>query len=329
MSKKGTRNIARKFQNLPEVALNSPTKIENLPFPVVHYPNHYGTFISFSENEKSQDYFCKCSESPILNYLELTNSINKDGLIQSDWGLQNSFSDKYYLKVKHPKEFEKTFLFKEKLCHRCNLSTPEMRWCIEMYGGNFDQYYGWYIAQTKYRLGFLGPKFLKDKCPDLIIEKLKSFEDLDFSTLTQFPEVSEQYAKTALELARLIENITREEFGFRKIGEGWVSESILYNIVKKIFPAKEILRRYRPEWLNGLELDIYVPELKIGFEYQGQQHYFPIKAWGGKKSFDELKKRDALKKVLCKELNIKLIEVDYTEPLTEKYILEKLSTPNK
>jgi len=324
MTKKGTRNITRKFSNLPDVALNSPIKKENLPLPFVHYPNHYGTFMSFSEDENGQDYFCKCSESAILNYLELTNSINKNGFIQSDWGFQNTFSNNYYLKVKHPKEFEKLFLFNEKLCHRCNLSTPEMRWCIEMYGSNFSQYFGWYIAQTKYRLGFLGPKFLKDKCPDNIIEKLKIFEDIDFLALPQDSEISGSYSKIVSELSRLIENITREEFGFRKIGEGWVSESILFNIVRKLFPEKEILRRYRPDWLNGLELDIYLPELKIAFEYQGQQHFFPIKAWGGKKSFQELKKRDLLKKELCKNLDIKLIEIDYTEPLTEKHLLIKL-----
>ena len=88
MTKKGTRNITRKFSNLPDVALNSPIKKENLPLPFVHYPNHYGTFMSFSEDENGQDYFCKCSESAILNYLELTNSINwAKGL---KWSLNSS-----------------------------------------------------------------------------------------------------------------------------------------------------------------------------------------------------------------------------------------------
>ncbi len=51
--------------------------------------------------------------------------------------------------------------------------------------------------------------------------------------------------------------------------------------------------------LNGLELDIYYPELNIGIEYQGNYwHNLP-----------ENIKRDKRKRNLCKEKDIKLIEV--------------------
>jgi len=33
------------------------------------------------------------------------------------------------------------------------------------------------------------------------------------------------------------------------------------------------LRHYRPDFLQGLELDIFIDELKIGMEYQGIQHF--------------------------------------------------------
>ena len=45
---------------------------------------------------------------------------------------------------------------------------------------------------------------------------------------------------------------------------------------------------------------------------------------GGQKSFEELKQRDSLKKDLCKENEIKLIEFDYTEPIIESYVKDKL-----
>lgn len=37
---------------LPPVSLGI-TVMENLPFPFVHYPNHYGTFIAFSKDNDS------------------------------------------------------------------------------------------------------------------------------------------------------------------------------------------------------------------------------------------------------------------------------------
>ncbi|KPP96685.1 MAG: hypothetical protein HLUCCA01_13230 [Bacteroidetes bacterium HLUCCA01] len=133
-----------------------------------------------------------------------------------------------------------------------------------------------------------------------------------------------EISKLKKSINKKIENITREEFGFRKIGEGNVSETILTKIVQRILPENEILRHHRPKWLDGLELDIYIPELKLGIEYQGQQHFHPVKAWGGKKALEELRERDAKKKDLCKELNVKLIKVDYTEPLNKDYIHSKI-----
>jgi hypothetical protein len=59
-------------------------------------------------------------------------------------------------------------------------------------------------------------------------------------------------------------------------------------------------------------------------EYQGQQHYHPISIWGGEKAFLALQARDARKRTLCKELGITLIEIDYTESLTEESVSKRL-----
>jgi len=72
----------------------------------------------------------------------------------------------------------------------------------------------------------------------------------------------------------------------------------------------------RPDWLINpetnckLELDGYNKQLKLAFEYQGQQHYNAIKLWGGKKNLESIQRRDKIKRKLCKAKGITLIEID-------------------
>jgi hypothetical protein len=44
---------------------------ENLPYPVVYYPNHYGTFFAFGEDKSSQATLCLCAEPAIENLIRL------------------------------------------------------------------------------------------------------------------------------------------------------------------------------------------------------------------------------------------------------------------
>jgi len=125
-------------------------------------------------------------------------------------------------------------------------------------------------------------------------------------------------------LKNAIENLTREEFGFRKVGKAWVSETLLYQIVSRLFARYEVIHHHRPDWLDGLELDIFVPELQLGIEYQGQQHFHPIAAWGGVAALRTLQRRDQEKRMKCEAAGVTLVEVDYTEPLTEDYIRKRL-----
>ena len=48
-----------------------------------------------------------------------------------------------------------------------------------------------------------------------------------------------------------------------------------------------------------MELDIYLPELQIAFEYQGEQHYFPS-YWNSNPNFQ--KKKDEEKYLACKQV---------------------------
>lgn len=121
------------------------------------------------------------------------------------------------------------------------------------------------------------------------------------------------------------ENILREEYGVAKIGEGWISETMMFKIVEDIFEDYECERHCRPNFLEGLEIDIYIPELKLGFEYNGIQHYKPVEHWGGEESLKKQQARDKRKQQLCDQNDVKLIIIKYDEQLSKDLILSKIS----
>ena len=49
-----------------------------------------------------------------------------------------------------------------------------------------------------------------------------------------------------------------------------------------------------------MELDVYIEDLKLAFEYQGQQHYTPIYAFGT--NLYEQQSRDEEKRRACKQV---------------------------
>lgn len=74
---------------------------------------------------------------------------------------------------------------------------------------------------------------------------------------------------------------------------------------------------------DGLELDIFIPKLKLAFEINGIFHYEAI--YGENKLQNTIRK-DNLKVNLCKELSINLIIIkDESNKFTEKYGYEILS----
>lgn len=127
-------------------------------------------------------------------------------------------------------------------------------------------------------------------------------------------------------VSNTVENSARQEFGFRKIGEGWVSETMLFQIVERLWPDAEVLRHHRPDWLEGLELDLFLPDSGLAFEYQGQQHFHPVKAWGGESAFNSIQHRDKKKAEMCKKKGVVLITIDYTEALTEEHISGRIES---
>ena len=76
-------------------------------------------------------------------------------------------------------------------------------------------------------------------------------------------------------------------------------------------------------WLGRQHLDFYLPDLNIAIECQGEQHFIPVKNFGGEKRFKKRNELDILKNNLCKEHNIKMkyfSHCNYTQFLGEELI---------
>lgn len=71
-------------------------------------------------------------------------------------------------------------------------------------------------------------------------------------------------------------------------------EQAIYFYTKKQYP--EAINTYKPSWLNGSEIDIYIPKINVGIEYDGARYHQNIM-------------KDIQKNELCNKHGIRLIRI--------------------
>ncbi len=108
-------------------------------------------------------------------------------------------------------------------------------------------------------------------------------------------------------ITRSAENCYREDVNLPKIGEGWIQETQLFNKIEKEFPEYEVEQHGSPDWLGRQHLDIFLPQLNVAIEFQGDQHFKSIEFFGGVDGFQSTIERDIRKKKLCKKNKCELI----------------------
>ena len=72
------------------------------------------------------------------------------------------------------------------------------------------------------------------------------------------------------------------------------------------------------KFIRELKFDFYLPNNNICIEFNGRQHYEPIEYFGGVNMFNNIQKRDNIKKEFCEKMNIKLINIKYNECIEDK-----------
>lgn len=82
-------------------------------------------------------------------------------------------------------------------------------------------------------------------------------------------------------------------------------EISLFNKLKNQYPNLEIISNCK-KLLNGLEVDIAIPSLKLAIEWNGIVHFKPIY---GEEKFNKIKNIDKTKLILANQKNINLIVI--------------------
>lgn len=165
------------------------------------------------------------------------------------------------------------------------------------------------IEEDRYYVSHVSERYIKqyigDKCPKFLyyhmFENQKKYE--------------KEYSRVLLRMM---------EQGLIK--SRWKNEFSLYMLIKSYFPSA--IYQYHAEWLEKQSLDIYIPEYKLGIEYQGIQHYEAVDAFNGVDGLMETQKRDKIKKEKCKLKGVTLIEWIYIDKVEEQKLIDILKQLN-
>ena len=105
----------------------------------------------------------------------------------------------------------------------------------------------------------------------------------------------------------------------RKFG---VAEKKVLNALKEKY--NNVTYQYAPQWLKNKTspqtLDFYLPDYKIAIEYQGRQHFYSNKKFGGDEGFKKIVLRDKRKFDKCIENEVKLFYISFEKKLPETFI---------
>lgn len=89
-------------------------------------------------------------------------------------------------------------------------------------------------------------------------------------------------------------------------------QSLIKKQVQEWFPNEEIKENYRPDWLIGLEIDLYLPNLNMAIEVDGLQHYFYTKCFHKCRADLEMQLvRDFIKRKILNNEQVKTCRVSH------------------
>eukprot|EP01118_Nematostelium_gracile_P014288 TRINITY_DN5530_c0_g1_i2.p1 TRINITY_DN5530_c0_g1~~TRINITY_DN5530_c0_g1_i2.p1 ORF type:complete len:403 (-),score=77.54 TRINITY_DN5530_c0_g1_i2:67-1275(-) len=115
----------------------------------------------------------------------------------------------------------------------------------------------------------------------------------------------------------LIENYPHHQWDRSKMENRYfplrASQRILAEGIRNLFPTWTVYEEYFPEELKypsgeKMQVDVFVPDHGLVFEYQGEQHYGDVFAHGAHWRYRE---KDQIKRQACDKCGLTLIEIPY------------------
>ena len=174
----------------------------------------------------------------------------------------------------------------------------------------------------------LKEKYFMNSDEDLIVRLANKYGKELLLPVEGIDQNSQEYHDIFFEKADSIkyENIYSQLINDGIIVNRWKSERNLFKLIKTYF--EDAIYQYHAKFLGRQSIDIFIPSLSIGIEYQGKQHYEAIDFFGGEERLEEQFKRDSKKKELCRENNIILVEWGYYEDINKDVLEQKLKKIN-
>lgn len=92
------------------------------------------------------------------------------------------------------------------------------------------------------------------------------------------------------------------------------------NILSKSdnFAYRDYIEKKFLDFSKYMEFDFYLPDYNTCIEYDGIQHFEPVKYFGGISTLDKIKKSDLIKNKYCNDFKINLVRISYKDNIINK-----------
>lgn len=116
----------------------------------------------------------------------------------------------------------------------------------------------------------------------------------------------------------------------------FVQQKILIKTILRILGNTEFFEEAEFIWLKGsagkpFKVDAYFPQFNLVVEYDGEQHFFPVR-WKGQSTresllqFNKQRERDVLKERLVRDRGLNLVRFNFKEPIDNvDYVRNRLA----
>lgn len=110
-----------------------------------------------------------------------------------------------------------------------------------------------------------------------------------------------------------------------------LTEQKIFSLLKEKYG--EVIYQYTNEFLttktSPQRIDFFLPKYNIGIEYNGRQHFIPIKKFGGDKEFSLIKERDIRKYKKCKQNGITIFYLTFEKCEINDYFTKVFTNLNE